>query len=84
MGLKHGFGRLSWSDEKYFEGFWINNRQHGEGLIIEFRICCLELQHCNAATHKCVFSFSLYLVIMKETFRLRAKVHMFVIGVVLY
>ena len=33
MGLKHGFGRLSWSDEKYFEGFWINNRQHGEGMF---------------------------------------------------
>lgn len=33
MGLKHGFGKLSWSNDKYFEGFWINNRQHGEGMF---------------------------------------------------
>ena len=31
MGLKYGFGKLSWSSNKYFDGFWINNKQHGEG-----------------------------------------------------
>jgi hypothetical protein len=29
--MKHGFGKISWCENKYFEGFWINNRQHGEG-----------------------------------------------------
>ena len=33
MGLKHGFGRLSWNNNKYFEGYWINNKQHGEGMF---------------------------------------------------
>ena len=33
MGFKHGFGRLSWNNNKYFEGYWINNKQHGEGMF---------------------------------------------------
>ena len=31
--MKNGFGKFSWSKDKYYEGQWLNNRQHGKGTL---------------------------------------------------
>ena len=31
--MKNGKGKFFWNDNKYYDGQWVNNRQHGKGLI---------------------------------------------------
>ncbi len=31
--MKNGFGKFYWNDNKYYEGQWLNNKQHGKGII---------------------------------------------------
>ena len=32
-GQKHGFGRMTWPDNTYFEGFWIDDKAEGRGIF---------------------------------------------------
>ena len=31
--MKNGIGKFYWNEDKYYEGQWLNNKQHGKGLI---------------------------------------------------
>ena len=31
--MKNGSGKFYWNDKKYYEGQWLNNKQHGQGNI---------------------------------------------------
>ena len=31
--MKNGFGKFYWNNDKYYEGMWLNNKQHGNGII---------------------------------------------------
>ena len=31
--MKNGNGKFIWNENKYYDGQWVNNKQHGKGLI---------------------------------------------------
>lgn len=31
--MRHGYGRLTWPDSSYFEGYWLDGKAEGRGIF---------------------------------------------------